>query len=486
MPDITEITAQTRAHDWRLLVGGRLVEANSFYDNTSPVSGEVIARVPDAGPAEVDAAVSAAAAGFPAWAATPITERAAIVREIGARLRANAAELGALDTVDGGNIIRLSQADVLRGAEMLEYFADLARGLTGETVPISANALHYTTHQPIGVVARIIPYNHPIMFAAGKIAAPLVAGNCVLLKPPHQTPLSALRLGELVADLLPDGVLSILTGQGPATGEAIVRHPGVRRIAFIGSARAGLAIQKAAAEVAVKQVTLELGGKNAMVAFPDADPAAVAKSVVEGMNFTWAGQSCGSTTRLLVHEDIKDATVAEIGAILRGLKLGDPFDESTDVGTLVSQAQFDKVTGYISIAREDGATLASGGSVVPGQALCVEPTVFTDVTPEMRIAREEVFGPIVSVLSFRDEQEAVRIANSVEYGLTASVWTNDLRRAHRVAAALEAGYVWVNGSSVHYVGTPFGGVKSSGLGREECLEELVSFTETKAVHVTYA
>jgi acyl-CoA reductase-like NAD-dependent aldehyde dehydrogenase len=344
--------------------------------------------------------------------------------------------------------------------------------------------------QPIGVVARIIPYNHPIMFAAGKIAAPLVAGNCVILKAPHQTPLSALRLGELVADLLPEGVLSILTGSGPATGDAIVRHPGIRRIAFIGSARTGLTIQKAAAETSVKHVTLELGGKNAMIAFPDADPAEVARSVVRGMNFSWAGQSCGSTTRLLVHEDIKEQTVAEVARLTSALRIGDPFDETTDVGTLVNQAQFDKVTGYLDIARADGASIAAGGTAVtpPGldKALVVQPTVFADVSPDMRIAQEEVFGPVLSVLSFREEAEAVQVANSVEYGLTASVWTNDLRRAHRVAAALEAGYVWVNDSSAHYVGTPFGGVKSSGVGREECVEELLSFTESKAVHITYA
>ncbi|MCE7011069.1 aldehyde dehydrogenase family protein [Kibdelosporangium philippinense] len=486
MPDAITLTADTLAHDWRLLIGGKLVPAKTTYDNPSPVTGKVIAHVPDAGQAEVDAAVAAAAQGFPAWAATPIVERAAIVRQIAARVRENAAELAALDTLDGGNIIRLAQDDVHRGAEMLEYFADIARSLTGDTIPVTADQLHFTTHQPIGVVARIIPYNHPIMFAAGKIAAPLVAGNSVILKAPHQTPLSALRLGELIANLLPEGVLSILTGSGPATGDAIVRHPEVRRIAFIGSARTGLIIQRAAAETSVKNVTLELGGKNAMIAFPDASPAEVAQSVVHGMNFSWCGQSCGSTTRLVVHEDIRAEVVAEVARLAQSLRAGDPFDPATDVGTLVSQDQFDKVTSYLEIARGEGASVAAGGAAVPGTALAVEPTVFTDVTPDMRIAQEEVFGPVLSVLSFRDEAEAVRIANSVEYGLTGSVWTNDLRRAHRVANALEAGYVWVNGSSTHYVGTPFGGVKSSGIGREECLEELVSFTETKAVHITYA
>ncbi|WP_326835434.1 aldehyde dehydrogenase family protein [Amycolatopsis rhabdoformis] len=489
--DAAELTAYTRGRQWSLLLGGELKPAVSGrrFENVSPVTGEVIAEVPDADAADVDAAVAAGVEAFPAWSATSVAERVAIVRRIAQRLRENAAELGALDTLDGGNIIRLSTSDVLAGAAMLDYFADLGQALKGETGPLSAGALHYTTPQPIGVVARIIPYNHPIMFAAGKIAAPLIAGNCVLLKPPHQAPLSALRLGELIADLLPPGVLSILPGVGPATGEAIVRHPRIRRIAFIGSARTGLAIQRAAAETVVKHVTLELGGKNALVAFPDADPAQVAAAAVRGMNFSWSGQSCGSTSRLVVHEDIREETVAEVERLLGELRLGDPFDERTDVGALVSRQQYEKVLSYLDIARGDGARLVTGGeSYCPEgreRALIVRPTVFAGVEPGMRIAQEEVFGPVLSVLSFREEDEAVRIANSTEYGLTGAVFTRDLKRAHRVAAALEAGYVWINNSSRHFVGAPFGGVKNSGLGREECLEELLSFTETKAVHLSY-
>ncbi|HEX4362755.1 MAG TPA: aldehyde dehydrogenase family protein [Pseudonocardia sp.] len=484
-----ELTAHTLAHDWRLLVGGELQAASggARYANPSPVTGGVVASVPDAGPADVDAAVAAGRAAFPAWADTPVRDRVAAVREIAARVRAHADELGELDTLDGGNIIRLSRSDAVAGAAMLDYFGDASVALTGQTVPASARALHYTTLRPIGVVARIIPYNHPIMFAAGKIAAPLVAGNCVLLKAPHQTPLSALRLGELVADVLPPGVLSILTGAGPATGEAVVAHPDIRRIAFIGSAPTGLAIQRAAARTHVKHVTLELGGKNALIAFPDADPLAVAAAAVRGMNFNWAGQSCGSTSRLVAHSSLRAAVVSEVVRLIGELRLGDPFDESTDVGALVSGDQFDKVLRYLEVAREDGASVAAGGAPATGlgAALVVPPTVLTGVTPDMRIAREEVFGPLLSVLEFDTEEEAVRIANGVEYGLTAAVWTDDLRRAHRVAAAVEAGYVWLNDSSRHYVGTPFGGVKASGLGREECVEELVSFTETKTVHLAY-
>lgn len=484
-----ELTATTRQHDWRLLVGGKLVPARSgaTFPNPSPVTGEVVAAVPDADAVDVDDAVQAARAAFPAWAATPLPERVAIVREIASRIRAHADELGALDTLDGGNIIRLARADAVSGAAMMDFFADSAHALTGKTIPASEGAVHYTTLQPIGVVARIVPYNHPIMFAAGKIAAPLVAGNCVLLKPPHQAPLSALRLGEIIADLVPPGVLSILTGSGPATGDAIVRHPQVRRIAFIGSAPTGRKIQEAAAQTGVKDISLELGGKNALIAFPDADAVAVADAAVRGMNFSWSGQSCGSTSRLLVHRDLREQVVAEIVRRIGRLRIGDPFDEGTDVGALVSQDQYAKVLRYLDIARSEGATAVAGGAPAEGvgAALVVSPTVFDGVTPDMRIAQEEVFGPLLSVIEFDTEEEAVEIANGVEYGLTAAVWTDDVRRAHRVAAAVEAGYVWINGSSRHYVGTPFGGVKSSGLGREECVEELVSFTETKAVHVLY-
>ncbi len=490
--DVDALSEATRNRTWSMLIGGELVPAGSgaSYEDVSPVTGKTVAQVPDATAEDVETAVVAARAAVKEWAAPPIAERARVVREIARRVREHAPEFGALDTLDGGNIIRLSTADAYAGADALDYFADCAVALKGETVPISPSALHYTTQEPVGLVARIIPYNHPIMFATAKIAAPLVAGNCVLLKPPHQTPLSALRLGEIVADLLPKGVLSIITGQGPETGQALVEHPDIRRIAFIGSPQTGLRVQRAAAETTVKHVTLELGGKNALIAFPDADPKAVAASVVRGMTFTWAGQSCGSTSRLVVHEDIREETVAEVVRLIRDMRIGDPFDEQADVGCLVSPEQFAKVNSYLSIATGEGATCAVGGA--PNQpaarphALIVEPTVFTGVTPDMRIAQEEVFGPILSVLSFTTESEAVEIANSVEYGLTGSVWTDDLRRAHRVADALDTGYVWINDSARHFAGTPFGGWKASGLGQEECVEELVSFTQPKAVHVNYA
>ncbi|TMR24330.1 aldehyde dehydrogenase family protein [Nonomuraea zeae] len=363
---------------------------------------------------------------------------------------------------------------------------EVGEQLRGEVVPASAEHLHYTVREPYGVVGRILPYNHPIMFAAGKIAAPLVAGNTVIVKPAHQTPLSALRMGELFADLLPPGVLNVVTGAGPEPGAAIAAHPGIRRIAFIGGERTGRAIQESAARVAVKHVTLELGGKNAMVVFPDADLEAAAASAVKGMNLTAStGQSCGSTSRLLLHSDVADVVIDRVRALMEGLVVGHPLDPGTDVGPLVSGEHAARVLAHVEAARREGAVVAAGGGRPAHleRGYFVEPTLLTGVRQDMSVANHEIFGPVLSVLTFTREEEALCLANAVEYGLTAAVWTRDLARAHRFAAAFEAGFVWVNGSSQHFPGVPYGGVKASGVGREESAEELLGFTQTKAVTV---
>ncbi|MEO8677335.1 MAG: aldehyde dehydrogenase family protein, partial [Casimicrobiaceae bacterium] len=322
-------------------------------------------------------------------------------------------------------------------------------------------------------------------FAAGKSAAPLAAGNAVIVKPPDQAPLSALRLAELLDGLLPPGVFNVVPGDR-ATGAALASHKGVAMVAIIGSVAAGRAVMRAASDT-VKPVLLELGGKNALIAYPDADPDEVAAAALGGMNFTWCGQSCGSTSRAFVHASIHDAVLERIKVRIGAFVPGLPTDSGTTMGAIVSRVQMERVVDYIASARQEGARLLCGGGRPADPKLAhgffVEPTVFVDVTPAMRIAREEIFGPVLAVLKWSDETRMLDDVNAVDYGLTCSIWTNDLDTAHRTAAAVQAGYIWINEVGKHFLGAPFGGVKQSGFGREECLEEMLRFTQEKNIHV---
>jgi betaine-aldehyde dehydrogenase len=349
------------------------------------------------------------------------------------------------------------------------------------------DVVNYSVREPLGVVARIVPFNHPFMFAAGKSAAPLAAGNAVIVKPPDQSALSSLRLAELIGGLLPPGVFNVVPGDR-ATGGALAAHPGVAMVAIIGSVAAGRAVMRAAAET-VKPLLLELGGKNALIAFPDADPDQVAAAAVGGMNFTWCGQSCGSTSRAFVHRAIYDAVQERIKARVQAFVPGIPTDPATTMGAIVSAEQLARVLEFVESAKREGARLVHGGERAADAALAkgnyLLPTVFADVTPAMRIAREEIFGPVLAVLSWTDEAQMLEEVNAVDYGLTCSIWTNDLSAAHRAASAAEVGYVWINEASKHFLGAPFGGTKQSGFGREECLGELLSYTYEKNIHLRY-
>jgi betaine-aldehyde dehydrogenase len=463
---------------WHDPIGG------GYIDNISPGNGQSLGKVAEGGAADVDAAVASAKVAFKEWRRVVPLERAKILRRIAQILRDNATELAMIDAADCGNPVKEMISDAMIAAAQMEFFAGFVTEMKGSSIPMGPDVVNFSVREPLGVVGRIIPFNHPFMFCAGKSAAPLAAGNTVVVKPPEQAPLSSLRLAELIGGLMPPGTFNVVPG-GREAGQRLASHPDVAMIALIGSVPTGRAVMKAAADT-VKRVMLELGGKNALIAFPDADPDEVAGAVIGGMNFTWCGQSCGSTSRAFLHEDIHDAVVERIKRKIAHFKPGLPTDMATTMGAIISKAQFDRVMGYIDSARQEGAQLIAGGGPPKDPALAsgfyIEPTVFS-VTNKNRIAREEIFGPVLGVFKWREEPQMIADVNAVEYGLTASIWTNDLNKAHRTAMAVEAGYVWINEFGKHFLGAPFGGYKQSGLGREECFEEMISFTQEKNIHV---
>lgn len=475
-----------------MTIGGKSVMAldGQTIDTFNPATGELIGRFPAASASDVDQAVQAATEAFEEWKRTSPQQRAAVLNALADMVADNGPELVALDVAENGSPVREMQRDVQKAVNQLRYYAGLVLEARGETIQGAYDRMNYTLLQPYGVVGRIIPFNHPFMFAAAKIAAPLAAGNTVIVKPSEYTSLSALRLGELSRGLLPDGVLNVVTGLGGTAGDAIVRHPAIRRLAFIGSADTGRAIQAAAASVNVKNVTLELGGKNPLVVFDDADVDTAVQAAVRGMNFTWQGQSCGSTSRLLVQRSIYSDVVDSLAEAVDGMRAGLPDADDTEIGALVNEAQFNKVRSYLEIGKQESGRLVAGGNVLTdgdfANGMFVRPTVFADVDPRSRLAQEEIFGPVLAAMPFDDYAEAVAIANDVRYGLTASVFTRDLATAHRFARDVEAGYVWVNEVSLHLAGTSFGGVKDSGIGREEGLSELLSYSQAKNVHVNFS
>jgi len=459
--------------------------AGGFVDTINPSTGGALGTVAVASHADVDAAVADAKRGFAAWRVVLPLERARILRQIADLLRRNARELALIDAANCGNPVREMVSDASIAAAQLDFFAGLVTEMKGASIPMGPDVVNFSVREPVGVVARIVPFNHPFMFAAGKAAAPLAAGNSIVVKPPDQAPLSSLRLAELLDGVLPPGVFNLVPGDR-TTGAALAAHPDVAMVAIIGSVTAGAAVMRAASDT-VKPVLLELGGKNALIAYPDADPDEVAAGVVGGMNFTWCGQSCGSTSRAFVHRSIYGAVLERVKSRIAAFRPGIATDDATTMGAIVSRVQLDRVMRYIDSARDEGARLLYGGVRPADPALAdgffVQPTVFCDVTPAMRIAREEIFGPVLAILRWSDEAAMLADVNAVPYGLTCSIWTRDLDTAHRTASAVDAGYIWINEVGKHFLGAPFGGVKLSGFGREECLAELLQFTREKNIHL---
>jgi aldehyde dehydrogenase (NAD+) len=468
-------------NEWRSSASGRWMEV------VNPATEEVIAEVPEAAPSDIDLAVEAArrALGGP-WGTMSARERGRLVRKLADRLMERADEVSRLETLHNGKPISESRRiEIPAAAECFEYYAGWADKVTGETIPVKGNHLTYTLREPVGVVAAIVPWNFPLLLAAWKVAPALACGNTVILKPASQTPLTALALGEIAVEIgLPPGVLNVVTGPGAETGRALVEHPGIDKIAFTGDTGTGRSIMKGAART-LKTITLELGGKSPNIVLPDADLDAAVRGATIGI-FYGKGEVCAAGSRLLVDRSIRDAFLDKLAARTRRMVPGDPLDPATRFGALASKKQLDTVLAYIDSAKREGATLLTGGEradIGTGKGYFVQPTVFADVTPEMHIAREEIFGPVLAAIDFADIDEAIARANDSPYGLAAGVWTRDLRKAHYIAGKLQAGTVWVNTYNVYDTAAPFGGYKQSGFGREMGAHALAHYTQVKTVWI---
>ena len=483
-------TAEQETNGWKMMIGGSWVESVSGkrYTTLNPSLDSPLAEVPDGNAQDVAAAVEAAKQAFPAWSKMHVDERAKILRRFAEAIRGWANEFGMLDALDSGNPYLSMVEDAKKGAGLLDFFSGLGMEMKGETIPTPGGGLDYTRLQPYGVVARILPFNHPISFAAGKIAAPLVAGNTVVLKPAEQTPLSALLLGRLIQEYLPAGVVNIVTGDGPNCGAPLVRHPQVRRIAFTGGVETGRAIMQ---QAGIKSVSLELGGKNPLIVYPDVDVEKAAAAAVAGMNFTVSqGQSCGSNSRVFVHKKIHDAFLDAVVKRVQQIRIGLADREQTQMGPVITREHYNRVMAYIESGKAQGANAVIGGKHPADAELekgyFIEATVFDGVKHGMKIEQEEIFGPVMSVLTWDDPAGMLREVNDVEYGLCANIWTNDISTALRLADQIDAGYIWINGhGGKRYKGAPFGGFKESGVGREHSTEELLSYTQVKNVNVSY-
>jgi aldehyde dehydrogenase (NAD+) len=480
-------TRRASTEDRLLLIHGEWVAPSSreWFATTDPSTGETLARVARANGEDVDRAVRDAHAAFRVWSQGLPAERLRVLIRIAAGIRAARDLLAELESLDNGKPLKQSYADVEVAARYFEFFGGVADKIGGETIPLGPDYLAYTRREPYGVIGAILPWNVPMTQAARAIAPALAAGNTLVVKPAEDTSLTCLEIGRIALECgLPAGVLNVVTGLGPEAGQALAEHELVRKIAFTGSVPTGKHLMRVAADRMVP-LTLELGGKSANIVLPDADLEAAALNTAKLINHN-AGQICSAPSRLVVHRRVHDEMVDRLVELDRAIRLG-PGIEDPDMGPITTAEQYAKVQEYLAVGRREGALVAVGGSLPDDERLrggnFVLPTVFTNVAPDMRIAQEEIFGPVVSVLQVSSEEEAVALANGTAYGLAAGIWTRDISRAHRLAAQLEAGQVFVNEWGAGGVETPFGGYKASGYGREKGLEALQHYTQVKSVNI---
>jgi len=468
-------------NEWRPASSGETM------DVVNPATEEVIAAVASADASDVDAAVTAARAALAGpWGSLSARERGRLVRKLADRLLERVDEVSRLETLHNGKPITESRnIEIPAAAECFEYYAGWADKVMGETIPVNGNHLTYTLREPLGVIAAIVPWNFPLLLAAWKVAPALACGNTVILKPASQTPLTALALGEIAVEVgLPPGVLNVVTGPGSKVGQAIVEHPGIDKIAFTGDTSTGKAIMRSAADT-LKRITLELGGKSPNIVLADADIDAAIRGATIGI-FYGKGEVCAAGSRLLVDRSIRDEFIDKLTVRVKKMVPGDPMDPKTRFGAIASRKQLETVLRYIASGKQEGATLVAGGErtdIGTGKGYFVQPTVFTDVAPEMTIAREEIFGPVLAAIDFADLDEAIARANDTPYGLAAGIWTRDIKKAHYVARKLQAGTVWVNTYNIYDTAAPFGGYKQSGFGREMSAHALEHYTQIKSVWV---
>jgi aldehyde dehydrogenase (NAD+) len=467
--------------EWRDAASARTLEV------INPATEEVVATVPSADRADVDAAVAAARAALNgAWGQMSARDRGRLLWRLGDKLMERADEVARLETLHNGKpIFESRQIEVPASAECLQYYAGWADKIHGETIPVKGSYLTYTLREPVGVVAAIVPWNFPLLLTTWKVGPALACGNTVIIKPASQTPLTAMALAELASEVgIPPGVINVITGPGAAVGQMLVEHPGIDKIAFTGDTSTGRQIMRGSAET-LKKITLELGGKSPNIVFPDADLDAAVRGATTGI-FYGKGEVCAAGSRLLVDRSIQNEFIDKVAARAKKMAPGDPLDPKTRLGAVASKRQLETDLRYIEIAQKEGATLMAGGAradIGTGKGFFLQPTVFAGVTPQMTIAREEIFGPVLAAIEFADVDEAIARANDSSYGLAAAVWTKDIKKAHYVARKLQAGTVWVNTYNVYDTAAPFGGYKQSGFGREMSAHALEHYTQVKSVWI---